>query len=106
MNHAIALVQPTLFEGGPGGGAVYNAIAMGTRCIISDIPVNKEIEDSTVTFFKAASPEDLCGKMALVLSQSYKKPNVAQLEYLGDKRMQELGESLMDVIFHVAPGLK
>ena len=34
LRGAVALIQPTLFEGGPGGGAVYDAVAVGTRAKI------------------------------------------------------------------------
>lgn len=105
MNRADALIQPTLFEGGPGGGAVYNAIAMGTRCIVSDIPVNLEIDDDKITFFKAASPEDLARKMALVLNTTYQKPTLAVLQKEGQDRMQELGEALIKVMKQVNPTL-
>lgn len=105
MNRADALIQPTLFEGGPGGGAVYNAIAMGTRCIVSDIPVNLEIDDDKITFFKAASAEDLARKMALVLNTAYQKPSLAVLQKEGQDRMQELGEALIKVMKQVNPTL-
>lgn len=105
MNQTDALIQPTLFEGGPGGGAVYNAIAMGTRCIVSDIPVNLEIDDDKITFFKAASPEDLARKMALVLNTPYQKPTLALLQKEGHDRMQELGEALIKVMKQVNPTL-
>ena len=44
MRGAVAVIQPTLFEGGPGGGAVYDAVSIGTPVILSDIPVNREVE--------------------------------------------------------------
>ena len=103
MNRTDALIQPTLFEGGPGGGAVYNAIAMGTRCLISDIPVNLEIDNETVTFFKAGSAEDLAKKMAFVLSSPYEKPSLTVLQEEGDQRMKALGEALIKVMKQVNP---
>src|SRR5262249_24896424 len=51
MRSAVAVVQPTLFEGGPGGGAVYDAIAIDCPVIVSDIPVNREIEGYVDSFF-------------------------------------------------------
>lgn len=44
MKHAIAVIQPTLFEGGPGGGAVYDAVSLGVPALVSDIPVNRELD--------------------------------------------------------------
>ena len=64
MKNAIAVIQPTLFEGGPGGGAVFDALSLGVRVIISDIEVNKEIPSSEqVIFFKTGSETDLAEKM-------------------------------------------
>ena len=48
LKGSIALIQPTLFEGGPGGGAVFDAAALGVRCIVSDISVNRELEDPNI----------------------------------------------------------
>ena len=48
MRAAMAVIQPTLFEGAPGGGAVYNAVALGKRVLLSDIPINHEIEPQHV----------------------------------------------------------
>ena len=45
LKGSIALIQPTLFEGGPGGGAAYDAVSLGVRCVLSDIAVNREIAD-------------------------------------------------------------
>jgi glycosyltransferase involved in cell wall biosynthesis len=44
MKRAMAVVQPTLFEGGPGGGAVYDAVSLGVPALLSDIPVNRELD--------------------------------------------------------------
>ena len=68
MKNAISLVQPTLFEGGPGGGAVYEALAMGIRVVLSDIPVNKEISRSNCLFFEASNPQSLSNKMFEIIS--------------------------------------
>src|SRR5262249_8695290 len=51
IRQAKAVIQPTLFEGAPGGGAVYDAIAVGQRIILSDIPINREISDYVDDYF-------------------------------------------------------
>lgn len=51
LKKSIAVIQPTLFEGGPGGGASYDAISLGKPLIVSDIKVNQEIEQSERVFF-------------------------------------------------------
>ena len=64
MKHSIGLIQPTLFEGGPGGGATYNALCLGINCFLSDIPVNKEIiDEKNVYFFEAGNSDALARLM-------------------------------------------
>ena len=56
------LVQPSLYEGF--GLPPLEALTVGTRAIISDIPVFKEIYGGLpVTFFKSESAGDLAEKM-------------------------------------------
>ncbi len=59
MKKCIAVIQPTLFEGGPGGGAIYDSVALGIPSIVSDIEVNKEIDDDSVHLFHVGDPGDL-----------------------------------------------
>ncbi|WP_407429159.1 glycosyltransferase family 4 protein [Treponema sp.] len=64
------LVQPSLYEGF--GMPPLEALTMGTRAIISDIPVFKEIyQDLPVTFFKAGDSEDLCRKLLLCSDEPF-----------------------------------
>jgi glycosyltransferase involved in cell wall biosynthesis len=56
---ATAVVQPTLFEGGPGGGTIYDAVSLGRPTIVSDLPANREIEEHVTCFFDPASPKQL-----------------------------------------------
>lgn len=63
LQGAIALLQPTLFEGGSGGGAVYDAVALGVPALVSDIEVNREIDDPYCRFFKQGDPASLATLM-------------------------------------------
>lgn len=72
MKNSVGLIQPTLFEGGPGGGSVYNALCLGLPCLVSDIPVNKEISGyDNVYFFKKQDPSDLARLMTEHFSDSH-----------------------------------
>ena len=51
LRNAQALIQPTLFEGGPGGGACNEALALGVPVLASSIPVNLEIKSKIIKFF-------------------------------------------------------
>ena len=60
MSKAVGLIQPTWFEGGPGGGAVYNALCLGITCLVSDIQVNREITGyENVFFFEKGNQTEL-----------------------------------------------
>lgn len=60
--NAKALVQPSFYEGF--GLPPIEAMYLGTRAIVSDIPVFKEIySDLPVTFFKCGDSDDLSAKL-------------------------------------------
>ncbi len=98
IDNAAALIQPTLFEGGPGGGAVYNAVTLGVPSIISDIPVNREITNSLVTFFAAGSVDDLAGKMIEMLQVERANPSQDELIQQGFERRKQLGKELFAIL--------
>jgi len=99
MRNSIAVLQPTLFEGGPGGGSVYDAVTLGVPAIVSDIPINLEISEKGVFFFKTNSAEDLALKMAEVFHMKRnKRPDQETLLKRGHDRMVALGLSLFDAI--------
>lgn len=102
MKDAIALIQPTLFEGGPGGGAVYDAIALGLRCLVSDIDVNRELDEPEIEFFPAGNSAELAMSMRRLLGQ----PNTATssatvLIERGSTRRSACGVALLAAIDYV-----
>lgn len=102
MHKAMAAIQPTLFEGGPGGGSVREAVALGVPVIVSDIPVNREIGDDKVTFFKAGSAIDLAEKMERVLRlDQLERPDKSVLLERGRTYAEAKGERLMAAIAYV-----
>jgi glycosyltransferase involved in cell wall biosynthesis len=71
ISSAALLVQPSLYEGF--GLPPLEAMVLGTRALVSDIPVFKEIYgDFPVAFFRAGDAADLKEKMMAVLHN--KKP--------------------------------
>jgi glycosyltransferase involved in cell wall biosynthesis len=98
MKKSIAVVQTTLFEGGPGGGSVYDAIAIGVPAIVSDIPINKEIDEENIFFFKAKSADDLAEKMMTVLNKKPIHPSAEQLMAKGKDRTKKLATALLKAI--------
>lgn len=101
MLHSIAVLQPSLFEGGPGGGAVYDAVAMGVPAIVSDIPVNLEISEENIWFFKAGLAEDLGARMVEVLSSEIQRPDKNVLFEKGKSRIEMFGDRLLESIDYV-----
>jgi glycosyltransferase involved in cell wall biosynthesis len=99
LKNALALVQPTLFEGGPGGGAVFDALSLGVPCIVSDIPVNRELDGEGVQFFQANDPKSLSEKLAefLVGEVRPKLENHVLIE-AGRNRRSRCGEVLISAI--------
>lgn len=104
VRSAVAMVQPSLFEGGPGGGAVFDAISLGVPCIVSDVQVNRELNEPGVAFFKARDPASLAEKMLKALTQqdTQTRPLPAELIALGVNRRRLCGIVLFDAIHHSA----
>ena len=98
MKNAIALIQPTLFEGAPGGGSTSEALALGIPILVSDIPVNKEINNERCIFFAAQSAEDLAQKMMVLLQKPYPKIDPLELEKQSHTQLRIFGKVLFDAI--------
>lgn len=97
---SVALVQPTLFEGGPGGGAVFDAVSVGVPCIVSDVPINRELDHPGVSFFKAGDPVSLCEAMNMALDRYpfQKRPAPHELMAGGRERRRRCGRVLIDLV--------
>lgn len=99
IKNSIAVIQPTLFEGGPGGGAVYNAVALGVPAILSDLPVNLEIRhENNLIYFKTGDSSDLACKMANVIDANRSSKSSEDLLKEGQLRMENFGIVLIDAI--------
>jgi glycosyltransferase involved in cell wall biosynthesis len=98
MKYAIALIQPTLFEGGPGGGSVWDALSLGIYSILSDINTNLEIKNELAIFFHAKDPINLATKMKEVINTNYIKKTDKELIDKSEKNIQVLGNYLYSII--------
>ena len=96
MRQSVALIQPTLFEGGPGGGAVYDAVSTCTPAIVSDIDVNREIDIGVIEFFRAGSAEDLAEKMLKVLHDPPIRMSRNEVLEILSRRRLEFGIQLLE----------
>jgi len=100
MKKSIALVQPTLFEGGPGGGSVWDALSLGIPSIMSDIVTNKEIKNELAIFFQTKNSDDLASKMKEVINANIFKKTDKELIAESDKNIQLLGDYLFSIILN------
>ena len=102
LKGSIALIQPTLFEGGPGGGAVYDALALGVCCLVSDIVVNRELVEPGVRFFPAGDAPALAAAMADAIRQACTLPrDVDALRDRGRARRAACGRQIVAALDHV-----
>lgn len=99
LKNAVALVQPTLYEGGPGGGSVYDAVSLGVPVIVSDIDVNREIEkDESILFFEATNSIDLADKMMVFWNNEPLRKTNDELLARGNERKIACGKYIIDNI--------
>ena len=103
MRHAVAMIQPTLFEGGAGGGAVYDAVSLDVLCIVSDIKVNLELNEDCIHFFEARNPTSLAGIMLRCLSDNPTRIRVppAKLISRGVERREKCGKVIINLIENI-----
>lgn len=97
MRAARGVVQPSLFEGSPGGGAIYNAIALGRPTIVSDLPVNREIAHLVTHFFDPADPEDLLDKLLAVQAADPVEIDQDRLLQESAARRRSFGEAVRQI---------
>ncbi len=99
MMDSVALIQPSLFEGDPGGCSVYNANSLMIPSIMADTRVNNEVEDNElIRHFKAKDPEDLKREMKQMLNQVRVKPSKADVESHNNNNIQVLAGFYIDMI--------
>lgn len=102
LKNSLGLIQPTLFEGGPGGGAVYDAVALGVPALVSDIEVNREVDCGDVRFFKAGDPGQLARFMVdLLLNLPPQRPDRLTLLASGQARLAKCGAVLLEALAYV-----
>lgn len=94
LKKAVALIQPTLFEGGPGGGSTYEAVALGKRVLLSDLPVNREIDDGDVRFFPPGDHVSLSKLMLVALEDEPIRSTPEELVSKSNARLKRYGEAI------------
>ena len=98
LREARAVIQPSMFEGGPGGGAGAEAVAMDRPLILSNIEVNREIDHFDCTaYFEAGNHASLAQVMSKFVTGDYVSKSKDKLIEEGEARLRALGRSLIDV---------
>lgn len=94
MRGAIAVVQPTAFEGGPGGGAVFDAVALGVPTLVSEIPINLEISSHVTRYFRFDDVAALADVMREMLVFERDTPDAELLIAAGAQRREAMGRAV------------
>ena len=98
LKGAIALIQPTLFEGGPGGGSAFDAIGLDVPVILSDIPVNREVDCGRVSFFAAGDDKALTACLLESMSRTEQRADETQLLNQTNHKLVRCGETLWNAL--------
>ena len=93
-----AVIQPTLYEGGPGGFSAYEALALKKKLIISNIPINKEINYKNAIFFKNKSAKDLLKKLLMISKRKNLEVEKRSIFKSSNRNKKELGNFLLNLI--------
>jgi len=93
-----ALIQPSLYEGGPGGFSVYEALSLNKKVLVSDINVNKEITNSKVVYFKKKNSKDLYKKMLKILNKNIKPSKKKTIIYNSQNNKKKLGKEIFNFL--------
>jgi len=98
IKNSAALIQPSLFEGGPGGFSVYEAISLGKPVIVSDIEVNREILYKNISFFKKNNSQDIKKKILTVIKKKDKNISSKKIYFKSKKNKAILGEYIFKLL--------
>ena len=98
LENSKVVIQPTSYEGGPGGFSAYEAIAYKKNLLLSDIIVNKEIKCKNVFFFKNNSPNQLLKKLLSIIDRKMKKINKTIIYKESKIKRKKLGNFLFNLI--------
>lgn len=98
LSNSKAVIQPTLYEGGPGGFSSYEAIACQKNLILSNIPINKEINYKKALFFNPRSSKDLLLKLNLIVAKKKLKENKKKIMKFSNSNRKKLGKLLFKFI--------
>jgi glycosyltransferase involved in cell wall biosynthesis len=89
MKHAVAVIQPSLFEGW--STVIEDALLVGAPVIASDLEVNREQASGMASFFKPGNP----GELATLIEKYIRTPETYELDY--KNRIHSFARSFMQL---------
>lgn len=102
MKRAVSLLQPSLFEGDPGGCSAYNAASLLIPVIMSDIRVNREAEGvNGITLFEAENPDSLAACMKDALETKRRTVSVEEIREHNRQNADKLAAFYVDMMEEV-----
>lgn len=104
LRGSLMLVQPTLYEGAPGGGASYEGIGLGVPTLLSDIPVNLEVRGESAAWFRAGDADDLLRQMLHVLRAPPARPGRDALNARSQQALSTTGKALASFLRRLHAG--
>ena len=96
MKNCIAMIQATEFEGTPGGLSIYDAISLGVPTIVSDITVNREIQEWVTSYFPLNDVGALHHRMSQIMRSSPPSRDTSALRELGHQRRRRCAQALLE----------
>ncbi len=94
IKNCLAMIQPSLYEGGPGGFSSYEAICFKKEIILADIKINKEIKYKNAIFFKSNSSKNLLKKMEMIIN----KKSFSKISINLKKNQTKLGNFFLNLM--------
>ena len=98
LKNSKVVIQPTSYEGGPGGFSAYEAISNNKNLLLSDIHVNKEVKGKKIFFFKNNSSNQLLKKLIFINNKKEKKIDNKNIHNNSKTNKTKLGNFLYNLI--------
>jgi len=83
ISKCIGIIQPTLFEGGPGGFCTWEAIGMNKPLALSNIEINNELKDyvQDLVYFNPYSKEQIKKILIKLFNEEIRIPKCNTLDF-------------------------
>jgi glycosyltransferase involved in cell wall biosynthesis len=94
LRGALAMIQPTRYEGSPGGMSTFQAAGLGVPALLSDIEVNREAHGAGIRHFRVGDADDLARQIRDLLAHPPARPDRAALETEAQSRRTAAGDAM------------